>query len=507
MDSSGATSLEAGVRAKRRPPALPLRRNRRVLTAVGFCAAALVLFVVGAVSYHSAQMAQARARWMAHTHEVLQGVQELQTLITDAETGQRGYVLTGQEDYLAPYTAAARRYPQALRALRELVSDNPAQLERLDRLQRAADQKLALLDQGPDMRQNSEMLRASIERGDGRRLMDQIRAEAGAMMGVERELLARRAAETRESADFTRAVIVSGFALALGLILLSYLLLRQESRERARAQAQVRELNARLKREAGRLEVINRELEGFSYSVSHDLRIPLRAVAGYAQMLEEDFAETLGSEGMRMLGMVRGSAATMNALIEDLLTFSRLGSKPLQAADLDMNRLVADVVEQCTGPGTAELAALAGTPLESDAVPEVRVQPLPDAPGDHALLRQVWLNLLSNAIKYSATRRPPRIEIGCQTQAGEQVYYVRDNGVGFDMRYAGKLFGVFQRLHGADEYPGTGVGLAIVQRIIARHGGRVWAQAAPDEGATFSFSLPSHPADAAQEREEDHGAN
>jgi signal transduction histidine kinase len=476
-----------------------------VLTAVGFCAAALVLLLVGGVSYHSAQMSQARALSMAHTQEVLHGIQELLTLITDAETAQRGFVLTGQEEYLAPYAGARRLYPASLRNLRALISDNPAQLERLDRFQRAADQKLALLGLGPDMRQNAEMLRASIERGDGKRLMDQIRAEAGEMMGVERELLARRAAETSDSADFTRAVIVSGFALAIGLILLSYLLLRQESEERARAQAQVRELNARLKREAGRLEVINRELEGFSYSVSHDLRIPLRAVAGYAQMLEEDFSQVLGAEGMRMLGMVRGSAAAMNALIEDLLAFSRLGSKPLQTAEIDMNQLVGGVVEECTGRGTAELAALTGTPLQADAVPEVLVLNLPAATGDFALLRQVWVNLLSNAVKYSATRRPPQIEIGCRTQGGEQVYYVRDNGVGFDMRYAGKLFGVFQRLHAADEYPGTGVGLAIVQRIIARHGGRVWAQAAPEEGATFSFSLPAHPPAEGEHHEDNHG--
>jgi signal transduction histidine kinase len=487
MGSLSATSLKAEGGAT--GPRLP-RPNRRLLTAAGFCAAGLVLLLVGGVSYHSAWTAHERALSVAHTQKVLHGIQELLGLLTDAETAQRGFLLTGREDYLEPYERARRLYPPALRDLRALTADNPRQQAHIERFRRLADEKMALLSRSPDLRADAERLRVSIEGGAGKLLMDQLRAEAEAMNGIERDLLGQRDRESEESAALTRGVILCGFTLSLALILLSYLLLRRESGERANAQAQAHALNASLERHARELEISNRELEGFSYSVSHDLRIPLRAISGYAQMLEEDAGASLDSEGRRMLGMVRSNAANMNALIDDLLTFSRLGNKALRKVPFDVNRLVAAVVEQCTGPGAAEHAGAAPPRAGAGALPEILVLPLPPAPGDPALLRQAWTNLLSNALKYSASRRPPRIEVGGSVQGGEVVYHVRDNGVGFDMAHAAKLFGVFQRLHGADEYPGTGVGLAIVQRIVSRHGGRVWAQARPDEGATFSFALP-----------------
>jgi light-regulated signal transduction histidine kinase (bacteriophytochrome) len=299
-------------------------------------------------------------------------------------------------------------------------------------------------------------------------------------MTIELQLLEQRARDSDESAVFTKQIIVAGFALSLALILASYLLLRQEAKERSRAEHQVHALNKRLSRRAAQLEVSNRELEGFSYSVSHDLRIPLRAVSGYAQIMEEDYAAVLDDEGRRLLALVRGNANGMNALIDDLLAFSRLGTKQLQKSNVDMEQLVRFAIQQCC-------AADAGSGAPA---PEIQIGALPRAPGDANLLRQVWTNLIANAIKYSATRTPVRIEISGELDGAEALYHVRDNGIGFDMRYAGKLFGVFQRLHGADEYSGTGVGLAIVQRIVARHGGRVWADAEPDRGATFSFTLP-----------------
>ena len=472
--------------------------NHRALTTLGFCTAAMVLLLVGGVSYHSAQTAHERALSIAHTHAVLHAIQETLGLITDAETGQRGYILVGREEYLEPYRRAKAQYPQALARLRELTSDNPRQQQHIAQLKRYADEKIALLGEAPEPRDDAERLRTAVLGGTGKRLMDQIRAEVDAMTQIERDLLRQRTRESQESATFTRAVILAGFALALGLVLLSYLLLREEGRERERAQAQVRALNQRLERHARQLEVSNRELEGFSYSVSHDLRIPLRAVAGYAQMLEEDYAGTLGEEGLRMLGVVRANARAMNALIDDLLTFSRLGGKAVQTAEVDMNQVVAGAVEQCMeaaagAPATEEVLVENDAPAQQAdprQKPQIRIGQLPRVPGDPALLRQVWLNLISNALKYSRNRNPTKLEIGGQVQGSEVVYYVRDNGVGFDMRYAAKLFGVFQRLHGADEYPGTGVGLAIVQRVVTRHGGRVWADARLNEGATFSFALP-----------------
>ncbi len=226
------------------------------------------------------------------------------------------------------------------------------------------------------------------------------------------------------------------------------------------------------------LQAANRELETFSYSVSHDLRAPLRAIDGYARMLEEDHGPSLDAEATRLLSVIQKNTDRMGRLIDDLLTFSRLSRKQLESTVVDMTALARAVVEDVRRD-----AAGAGVRAR------VEIHPLPAARGDHTLVRQVWANLIGNALKYSRTRPEPRVEVGVVTTAGETAYYVRDNGVGFDMAYAGKLFAVFQRLHGAEQFEGTGVGLAIVQRVVHRHGGRVWAEAAPDAGATFYFTL------------------
>jgi light-regulated signal transduction histidine kinase (bacteriophytochrome) len=190
--------------------------------------------------------------------------------------------------------------------------------------------------------------------------------------------------------------------------------------------------------------------------------------------MEEDYGERLDDEGRRLLGVVRDSGKRMGQLIDDLLAFSRLGRQEPAKRDIDMTLLVREVV--------AELQGQSGAQIE--------VAELPGALADRSLLKQVWHNLLSNALKYSAKSAQPRIQIAAREEAAENIYSIRDNGAGFDMRYAGKLFGVFQRLHRQDEFPGTGVGLAIVQRVILRHGGRIWAEAVPGEGAHFFFSLP-----------------
>lgn len=243
--------------------------------------------------------------------------------------------------------------------------------------------------------------------------------------------------------------------------------------ERVRRQAE--ELERRVEERTAELHAANRELESFSYSVSHDLRAPLRAVDGYALMLAEDYGDRLDEEGRRLLTVVRKSAEQMGRLIDDLLKFSQLGRRPLARAPLDMRALAGEVL--------GELAP---------SYPNARIElgDLPAAAGDRALLRHVWSNLIGNALKYSANAEAPRIEILGETGAAEWVYSVRDNGAGFDMRYYDKLFNVFQRLHREDEFEGTGVGLAIVQRIVARHGGRVWGEGSVGEGARFCFSLP-----------------
>lgn len=235
-------------------------------------------------------------------------------------------------------------------------------------------------------------------------------------------------------------------------------------------------LNSDLAKKNADLVSINEELESFSYSISHDLRAPLRALNGYSKIMEEEYSSVLDHEGKRILGNIQYNAHKMGMLVDDLLAFSRLGRKEPRKITINMSELIEQVlrdISTTTGHQTT-----------------IRVAPLPPANADPALLSQVWVNLVSNAIKYSGKKEKPEVEIGCTESGDEIIYHVKDNGVGFNMKYIDKLFGVFQRLHDTSEFEGTGIGLAIVHRIIAKHKGRTWAEAKTNEGATFYFSLP-----------------
>ena len=249
--------------------------------------------------------------------------------------------------------------------------------------------------------------------------------------------------------------------------------------DRRAAEEQIRALTSQLEAHVASLQAVNAELEAFSYSVSHDLRAPLRHIMGFADLLERHAAGGLDEQSRRYLAKVRSAAKRMGQLIDDLLAFSRLGRAELQASDVPLD----DVVRSATAEVQEELAG-----REVD----LKIHPLPAVRGDPSLLRLALVNLLSNALKYTRPRPRAEIELGTSPGGnGHVVVFVRDNGVGFDMKYADKLFGVFQRLHSAEEFEGTGIGLANVQRIIHRHGGRVWGEGQPDAGATFYLTLPA----------------
>ncbi len=237
------------------------------------------------------------------------------------------------------------------------------------------------------------------------------------------------------------------------------------------------ELEQRVVERTAQLEAANQELEAFSYSVSHDLRAPLRALNGYSRMVVEDYAGILDAEGQRMLGTICSEAKRMGQLIDDLLAFSRIGRQQMGLSNIDMTALARSAFD--------EIAALC--PARNL---RLNLHPLPPAHGELSMMRQVWVNLIGNAIKFTQQREVAEIEIGETVGDGERSYFIKDNGAGFDMRFAGKLFGVFQRLHSEGEFEGTGVGLALVRRIVHRHGGSVGAHGEIDKGATFHFVLP-----------------
>ena len=246
---------------------------------------------------------------------------------------------------------------------------------------------------------------------------------------------------------------------------------------RKQSEEQIHNLNKELQRKIKELEGVNKDLESFSYSVSHDLRVPLRAIDGFSKILVEDYHDKLDDEGKRLLNIVRDNTDKMGLLIDDLLSFSRIGRKEIVLSEFNIGDLMSAVIEELK-PSTV------GRNIKFE------IKPLPHAYGDQAMIRQVSINLLSNAIKFTRPRKTAFIEVGAEIEEDQNIYYVKDNGVGFDMQYVDNLFGIFQRLHSQEKFDGTGIGLAIVQRVIHRHGGQVWTKAKVDKGATFYFSLP-----------------
>lgn len=259
-------------------------------------------------------------------------------------------------------------------------------------------------------------------------------------------------------------------------VLKSVAITERDITQQKQAETEIKTLNANLESNVEQLKAINDELEAFSYSVSHDLRAPLRSINGYTGIILEDYEAQLEPELKRLFGIIQNNAKRMGHLIDDLLAFSRLGRKEIQKTKVDTAGLVAQV--------------LAGVEVQITEKTQLKVEKLPVVEADYKLIYQVFVNLISNAVKYSSKVAEPCVQIGSYEEDGYTVFYVKDNGAGFNMDYGHKLFGVFQRLHKAEDFEGTGVGLAIVKRVISKHGGKVWAEGEPNKGATFFFSLP-----------------
>ncbi len=278
--------------------------------------------------------------------------------------------------------------------------------------------------------------------------------------------------------EFPIAISLNSIDTALGRMV--FAAIRDVSSYR-NAEQQIRTLNQELERQNKQLDSVNQELEAFAYSISHDLRAPLRSIVGFGEILREEHAQHLDTEGLRLLGIIRDSATKMGRLIDELLAFSRINRRVLEFRSVNMTSLAHEAFTE----------AMAGENKTRQV--ELKLDTLPEIRGSISMLKQVWINLISNAVKYSRPQEHAVVTIDACVHQREIWYTITDNGVGFDMQYAHKLFGVFERLHADTEFEGTGVGLALVQRIVSRHDGRIWADSTPGQGSTFTFALPVEP--------------
>jgi signal transduction histidine kinase len=441
----------------------------------GFIAALAFLIVGGGYTYTTSVAFADSVAWIAHTQEVRVALSGLSAAMANAELAQRDFLLTADLRRKATFEGLIKISTERLQALETLLADNAAQRANLDVLRSDVNQRVVIMSDAISAFENFGVAAAravvAVARKSDTASTEAIRGQAERMDAVEARLLGERQGASEHKRVITFISLACTLALASMLFMALFRGIRGEMKSRENLEEELQE-------KAKLLEESNKELESFSYSVSHDLRAPLRAIDGFALMLEEDYATRLDMEGRRFLTVIRENTNRMGALVDDLLAFSRLGRQSVSKSEINMDGLVREVMDEA-------LRNHKGT------VPEISIKSLPPARADLGLLRQVWVNLISNAIKYSSKSPQPMVSVSAQHSAAGPTYVVQDNGVGFSMTYAEKLFGVFQRLHRADEFEGTGVGLAIVQRIILRHGGRIWADAKINEGATFSFTLPS----------------
>jgi signal transduction histidine kinase len=476
----------------------PTRHLRRLLLSAIIVPLALMLVITGLLVWQITRLLTAAA-WVEHSDRVLAQANEVQRETLDMQNGVRGFRITGDEEFLEPYTRGLQIIHGESTELSDLVSDDPVQ-------QRLVGEMAALRGWWMDCaREAVDARRAGRETPRSRtleanKLMDQIRqrfrtfVDNGERLRDQRSKAVRRA--TRNTLGFVALAGALGGGLLAGLAQRNFLeiariynaALRRAQELNLTLEQRVAERTREAEARANQLREVNEELEEFAHSVSHDLRAPVRHIAGFTELLRRSVGPTLSAEDTAHLETIANTAGLARRMIDDLLAFSRVNRAELRWTTVNLNELVDDVRRELQ-PDTA------GRQIEwviDQAIPLVR--------GDRAMLKLVVQNLLSNAVKFTARREPApaRIEIGISREPAPSptpkdfaVLFVRDNGAGFEMEYAGKLFGVFQRLHREDEFEGTGIGLANVRRIIARHGGQVWAQGAVGQGATFFFTLPT----------------
>ena len=476
---------------------MPARSSRSIVPLALFAA----LIVVGLNTWFAVSALRSlmdSQAWLAHTWEVIGQEEHVMQLLADAESSVRGYAMAPERDsMLIPYRAAQTELPQQLEIFRDLTVDNPEQQKNLDALRGVVGRRMNLLQDMLNARKASglDAAVALVDSGAGEMEMHRARLLLNSMESEERKLLANRAVEVHQNG--VRTMFAIGLACILDLLMIGLVtwsfgqerehrLAAEQSKEEAihsKAEAEqsaeeVRILNAELEQRVqdrtAELETTNRELEAFSYSVSHDLRAPLRTIDGFSLALMEDYSEIVDETGRDYIRRVRTGVQRMGQLIDALLQLSRITR--------------ADLVRETVSP--SEIAEQVISVLkEENPNRDIRftVTPGPMAQADPKLVQVALENLLGNAVKFTSRKEHAEISFGWDTD--KKAWRVRDNGAGFDMHYADKLFNAFNRLHGDKDFKGSGIGLATVARVIRRHHGRIWADSTVDDGATFWFTL------------------
>lgn len=461
------------------------RRTRRT-----FAWVAVVPFLLGLTLFWVSRSYQASVASVSHTQDVLITAESLLLAVTQAESGQRGYLLTRGADFQDRYRAAKVRVEQQFSAIKSLTADNPHQQANLARLRTAIDRRIELLDSLLAEMQSAKaffnppanVLRDGVERMKAiRQLCDVIKAE-------ETRLLEIRRSHQQNLAIVIAVASAGGIIVTILLLLVASRLIDRYAAERDRSEAELKNLNleletrveertADLTRIAEKLSRSNQDLTQFAYVASHDLQEPLRTVASYAALLSRRYQGQLDEQADKYIGFMISGAKRMQSLVQDLLSYSKAGTQALKFEHVELESVV---------QGVRDSLRL----VIAERRAQLTVEPLPSVEVDARRLGQVFQNLITNALKFTKPGEEPRIHVGVRRESGNWIVCVSDNGIGFESSYAERIFGIFQRLHTVGTYPGTGIGLAICKRIVEAHGGRIWAESIVNVGSKFCFTLP-----------------
>jgi len=444
----------------------------RVIATLAFSLGLLLLVLVAGLAAHTAIDAIHSSQALDRSRQVLQATREYFSSMQDAETGQRGYLITGLEPYLNPYLSGVGAARLALGQLDSMTEGDLGQHARVVQLSRLTEEKLAELERTVELRRRDgfEAARAVVLTDLGLRTMQEIRLVIATLSNVERTNLNGELAAISSNAYQSLWLNASGLGLALVLSIIGFATLRMEARQREGVLRELSDKSDSLKRS-------NAELERFAYVASHDLQEPLRMVSSYTQLLGRRYKGKLGAEADEFIGFAVDGAKRMQELINDLLDYSRVTTRGQPPVPTDASALVKDLLGMIQFP----LAETGG---------QITVDPLPTVLADPSQLRRVFQNLISNGLKFRKPDQPPHVHVSAAVEDDIATFTVRDNGIGIDPQFFDRLFLIFQRLHTRAEYPGTGIGLAICKRVVEHHGGRIWVDSAPGVGSAFHFTLP-----------------